>query len=447
VRILKSGYPRGDTIAAIATPPGEGGVAIIRISGPEAIAIANQIFSRDLEEIPSHTLRYGQIVDGEVVDQVLLTPMRGGRSYTGEETVEIHSHGGIIARQVLATVLAAGARAALPGEFTYRAFMNGKFDLSQAEAVQELIAAKNGYAMHSARQQLEGRLSRTVRGFQKQLSDLAAILEAWVDFPEEGLEFASMEEFLTSLRTVIGGMERLRDSFHEGRMIQEGVSLCLVGAPNVGKSSLMNALLEKDRAIVTDVAGTTRDLVEAPMQLGGLHIRLVDTAGIRESVEPIEREGIRRSREAMEEADLQILVLDASRPLTPEELQLAERVRGLIVWNKCDLAQPPTAPHGLAVSATARNGLDQLREQLQERIWRGGAPSQEELFITSARHQEALAGAIASLKQVAEGLQSVSPEFLCADLRAALDQLGQIVGTHVTEDILTSIFNNFCIGK
>ncbi len=318
-------YQPGETIAAIATPPGEGGVAVVRISGNDALSVAEKIFSGPVRAYKSHTAHFGKILgeNGEVIDEGLALVMLAPRCYTGEDTVEIHCHGGsLVTRRVLDAILKAGARAAQPGEFTFKAFINGKLDLAQAEAVQQLIGAKNDLALEMAEQQLQGKVSRQVLSFQKDLVDMAAILEAWVDFPEEDLEFATMEEVVIALSAVLRRMQHLASTFEDGKVASLGISLCLAGPPNVGKSSLMNALLGKERAIVTDIPGTTRDLLEEELKLGGLHFRLIDTAGIRDTDEVIEREGIRRSKDAMQKADLILLVLDASRPLCSQSLTL-----------------------------------------------------------------------------------------------------------------------------
>ncbi len=270
-------YQIGSTIAAIATPAGEGAISIVRISGPDAIALAKTFFSGPIESYQSHTAHMGRVLDeaGGILDQVLAIVFRAPRSYTGEDTVEIHCHGGsLVTKKVLQRVLAAGAKTALPGEFTFQAFMNRKLDLAQAEAVQQLIASRNDMARHAAGGHLAGTLSKLIRTFQIELTEIAAILEAWVDFPEEGLEFTSFEELIQSLESIEKRMQKLLDTFHDGRAIHEGLSLCLLGSPNVGKSSLMNALLGKERAIVTEIAGTTRDLLEEDLRLGSLHFRL-----------------------------------------------------------------------------------------------------------------------------------------------------------------------------
>jgi len=451
-------YRPGETVAAIATPPGEGGVAIIRISGKEALFVAAKVFSGPVFSYASHTAHYGQVLDsgGCRVDDALLLPMLGSRSFTGEDTVEIHCHGGsLITRRVLEVVLAAGARAALPGEFAFKAFMNGKIDLVQAEAIQELIAAKNERALDAAENRLQGAFSQKVGGFQKELTEIGAILEAWVDFPEEGLEFASMEELTARLEEALHRIEKLVRTFHDGKLIHEGISLCLSGAPNVGKSSLMNALLERERAIVSHLPGTTRDILEDQMRLGGLNFRLIDTAGIRISDELIEKEGIRRTREAMEKADLILLVLDAARGLTDEEKKLIEEAapeKTIAVWNKSDLphgALPGLPlPHALSVSAKERVGLEALCEKIDAVIWEKGPPSKEEVVVTNVRHKEALEEAAAACRRLIEGLQTgVSPEFVAFEMRTALLELGKILGADVTEDLLSAIFSKFCIGK
>ncbi|MDE3045340.1 MAG: tRNA uridine-5-carboxymethylaminomethyl(34) synthesis GTPase MnmE [Verrucomicrobiota bacterium] len=450
-------YQKGDTIAAVATPAGEGAIAVLRISGSKAFEVAEAIFSKPIREVRTHTAHYGNILSsgGEIIDSVLLLVMRGPRSYTGEDTVEISCHGGsLVTRRVLERVIKAGARPAQPGEFSLQAFLNGKLDLAQAEAVQQLIAAKSELALQSAEGQLAGALSKKVSGFQKELTDVAAILEAWVDFPEEGLEFAAFDELIERLGDVEARLQRLADTFHEGKLLHEGLTLCLLGSPNVGKSSLMNALLGKERAIVTDIAGTTRDVLEEEMRLSGLHFRLMDTAGIRETSEVVEREGIRRSHAAMQEADLILLLLDASRPLDANDRELLARVpreKTILVWNKIDLANPSETVSWepqVCISAREKKGLEALRAAIDGVIWKKGPPSKEEVAITKIRHRNALQSAIASVQNVRQGLKKrVSAEFVASDMRAALNELGTIIGTNVTEDILSSIFSQFCLGK
>lgn len=450
-------YEPGKTIAAIATPVGNGGVAIVRISGKEALNSAAKVFSGNIHSYKTHTAHYGQILDenGSRIDDVLVLVMLGKRSYTGEDTVEIHCHGGsLITRRVLEVVLKTGVQAATPGEFTFKAFMNGKIDLAQAEAVQEMIAAKNEKALNAATSQLEGSLSNKIIDFQQKLNSIAAILEAFVDFPEEGLEFISMEEMCDNLLEMIHQMEQLLNTFHNGKILHNGLSMCLIGSPNVGKSSLMNALLDKERAIVSEIPGTTRDTLEAEMLINGLNFKLVDTAGIRETSEVIEKEGIRRSTLAMKEADLILFVIDQSRPLLQDDLFLSKKVpaeKTIIILNKADLPRVQhnlTFPHIVSVSAKEKTGLNDLHKKIDEVIWVNGPPSKDEAVITNVRHKEALEHALHYLKLVLNGLQNdISPEFLSMDMRDALKSLGKIIGTNVTEDILSSIFSTFCIGK
>lgn len=455
--IHQSYYP-GETIAAIATPPGEGGVAMIRISGDQALQVASKIFSGSVFSYKSHTAHYGQILNAqrERIDDVLLLVMLGKRSYTGENTVEICCHGGsLITRRVLESVLAAGARAALPGEFTFKAFMNGKVDLAQAEAVQETICAKNEWALDAANKQLDGSLSEKISSFQQRLTQTAAILEAWVDFPEEGLEFATMDEICNDLEQICQEMEKLVSTFHDGKILHDGLSMCLIGSPNVGKSSLMNALLDKDRAIVSHVPGTTRDILEDSLRLNGLHFRLSDTAGIREADEIIEQEGIRRSKKAMQQADLILLVLDAHKGMDDQDRHLLSQVpqnKTIVIWNKVDLPYPELPavemPHVIRLSAKEKIGLEELRNKIDAVIWENGPPSKEEILITNIRHKEALVESIKATKCLIVGLQNgVSPEFLTLDMRQCLTELGKIIGSNITEDILSAIFSKFCIGK
>lgn len=451
-------YQPGETIAAVATPPGEGGVAIIRISGKEALKVAAKIFSGPVQSYQTHTLHYGQVLNslGEHVDDALLCVMLGKRSYTGEDTVEIHCHGGsLITRRVLDIVLQAGARAALPGEFTFKAFINGKIDLAQAEAVQELICAKNERALDAAEEQLKGSLSKKITSFQYELTQTAAILEAWVDFPEEGLEFATMEEICDQLENTCFQLQQLSDTFHDGRIVHEGISLCLIGSPNVGKSSLMNALLDKDRAIVSHIPGTTRDILEDHMRLNGLNFKLMDTAGIRSTTEVIEQEGIRRSKEAMQQANLILLVLDAAKGLDEQDIWLLEQMpadKAIVIWNKIDLPHEDlpilSMPHAVNLSAKQKVGIDLLRQKIDAVIWQQGPPSREEVLITNVRHKESIVKAIEACRLVIHGLKTnVSPEFLSIDMRQVLSELGKIIGTNISEDIISAIFSKFCIGK
>lgn len=451
-------YQPGETIAAIATPPGEGGVAIIRISGKEALNAAEKLFSGPVQSYKTHTVHFGTFYNlaKEPIDEVLVLVMRGKRSFTGEDTVEVHCHGGsLIARRVLEAVLESGVRAARPGEFSFKAFINGKIDLTQAEAIQELICAKNEKALDAAGNQLKGRLSEKISAFQMQLTEMTAILEAWIDFPEEGLEFITIQELGQRLTTICESMQKLLATFHDGKILHEGIALCLVGSPNVGKSSLMNALLDKERAIVSHIPGTTRDIVEDHLRLNGLNFKLVDTAGIRDAEDLIEREGIRRSKVAVSDADLILFVLDASKGITQEDAHLVDTLppeKCIVVWNKTDLPDAAFTqldfPHQVKLSAKTRQGLERLHEKIDTVVWQKGPPTREEIVITNVRHKEALTAAIVSCRAVIEGLQAgISPEFLASDMRQTLLELGKIIGVNVTEEILSSIFSQFCIGK
>ncbi len=446
------------TIAAIATPTGEGGIAIIRLSGSDAIAIADAIFSGNVCSYKTHTLHFGRILEThkEIIDEGMLTVMRSPHSYTGEDVVEIHCHGGsLVSKRVLQRVINAGAKTAEPGEFTFRAFMNGKLDLLQAEAVQELIMAKNELALSSANKQLHGKLSKKITSIKDALIDIAAILEAWVDFPEEGIEVASMEQIILQLLEVKEEIHKLLLSFDKGKIIHAGLSICLIGSPNVGKSSLMNAILSKDRAIVTNTPGTTRDIIEEELRLGGINFRLIDTAGIRQTDEEVEMEGIKRSKHAMSDADIILLVLDRSRSLSKDDLKLIDDVdvnKTIILWNKEDL---PMVTHRnlqfkymISISAKEGWGLDSLEKIIGELIWTHGPPSKEEVMITNIRHKEALDESASYLTQIIQGLEKgLSPEFLSFDIRQSLSCLGRIIGFEITEDVLAAIFSKFCIGK
>jgi tRNA modification GTPase len=459
VQSIHEGYVPGETIAAITTPPGEGAISVIRISGERAVQVADTLFSGKLTAYASHTLHYGQILgdQGEIVDDVVLGIMLAPRTYTGEDTIEISCHGGsIITRRALQRVLQCGARMARPGEFTLKAFLNGKIDLAQAEAVQELIAAKSELALDAASEQLHGRLSCQIQSFQKELIAIAAILEAWVDFPEEGIEFRSIEEVTADLEKIQQSMKSLLTSYHDGRRLHDGFSLALVGAPNVGKSSLMNAIVDRERAIVTPIAGTTRDTLEEEVMIRGLNFRVCDTAGIRETDEVIEREGVRRSYLEMERADLVLFVLDSSRALTTWErttLSQLPKEKTIIVWNKIDLTEGVAESESqslcsVSLSAKEKSGLPELFYAIDQMIWQGSPPSKEEIVITSLRHKEALREAVESCDRVIAGLGSgESPEFLTFDVRQTLRALGKIIGHDITEDLLSSIFSQFCIGK
>lgn len=435
-----------DTISAICTPPGEGGLAVLRISGPEALAIANKIFTGNVLSYISHTAHLGKIVskEGVVIDEVLLLVMHKGRSYTGEDTVEIMCHGSpLIAQKILARTFEEGAVAAGPGAFTARAFENGLIDLAQAEAVQTMIAAKNEAALKAATEQLEGRLSILIKEMQKSVCDVTAIIEAWVDYPEEGLEFASKDEIVEMLAQIIGKGEKLKETFHDGKRITSGISICLIGAPNAGKSSLMNHFLGHERAIVTDVAGTTRDLLTEDARILGHAIRLIDTAGLRHTDEAIEKEGIRRAEKTAEQSEIVIALYDVTKPFTKLNYDDA-----IVCFNKCDLAHETPPIDGIEISCKDGRGIDALKEAIAQKIKELTKRNDEDVILTQERHFADLSDALEMLAAAKEGLKTdQSPEFIVMDLRAALRSLNKIIGIDITEEILGSIFEKFCVGK
>jgi len=449
---------RKDTIAALATPPGMGGIAIIRVSGDQAIHSVNQLVHSDLTQQASHTIALNKLFasNDKLLDIALVLVMHPPRSFTGEETVEIHCHGGhLVAKNVLEALFATGVRPAEPGEFSLRAFLNGKIDLAQAEAIQDLISARNENALQVAEGHLEGRLSQKIKDLQQRATDLCALFEAWVDFPEEGLEFCSFDEAIAQVEDLASKVRELIKTYLNGKIIHDGLSICILGAPNVGKSSFMNTLLGKERAIVSSIAGTTRDFVEDDLYLNGLHCRLIDTAGIRETEEEIEYQGIERSQRAMERADIILALLDATRPDDPEMLAPLQKIpkdKSVIIWNKIDIRTKKLPdlyqPHIVHLSAKTGEGIDSLSTAIDRLIWRETPLSKNEIMITNLRHKKELELAMHALEKVAEGLRnSLSAEFIALEMKEALLSFGSILGTDITEDILDSIFSRFCIGK
>ncbi len=463
-----------DTIAAIATPIGEGGISVIRVSGAQAIQIASSIFQGrgSLAEAASHTAHLGKVLasDGSVVDEVVATVFVGPHSYTGENTVEMSCHGGIlVTRRILDQMLEHGARHAEPGEFTKRAFLNGRIDLSQAEAIADLIHARSSAAHRASILQLEGVLSGRIHTLRSKLVDLIGLLELELDFVEEDLEFVDKRELRHSVAHARDEADRLMKTFRLGRIYREGVKVAIVGPPNAGKSSLLNALLESNRAIVTDIPGTTRDTIEEGVVIGGVSFRLVDTAGIRETDNPVEREGIRRTAAEAENSDIVLLVLDGSKDADPSydeavcgfREKLKERAKtSIVALNKADLScvLPEEVPGNIGfststdctrISAKTGMGVDSLQKLLLSKALRDTQHSSEEgATVTSARHFEALKKAEESLLYSLKSLdQGESNEFVAVDLRNALDRLGEITGEVTTEEILNSIFSKFCVGK
>lgn len=459
MKFINDPYQKGETVAAIATAPGEAAIAIVRLCGDRALAIADEVFSARVSAFKSHSAHLGKIIDekGHTIDQALLIPMLGKRSFCGEDTVEFHCHGGnFIAKEVLSLLLRKGAKAAKPGEFSFKAFINQKMDLAQAEAIQEMIGAQNKQFLKSAEEQLEGRLSKQIANFQKSMTRISAMLNAWVDFPEEDLSFAPLKDVCQDLEEICRSMQELIASFEDGRLLREGAKICLLGSPNVGKSSLMNALLNKEKAIVTEIAGTTRDLIEDSLRLGQWQLQLCDTAGIRQASDIIEEEGIRRSKKAIEDADLILWVLDQSKGLEdPSLIEIIDPKKTLLVWNKIDQSKDSQIPNlqlqtlgQIAISVKEGTGIDDLQKLLLEILSRKVKVCEKDLVLTSFRHKLALEAALSSCKMLLEGCQKErSPEFLCEDARACLKELGKIIGKDIDEEVLHSIFSQFCIGK
>jgi tRNA modification GTPase len=459
-----------DTITAIATPPGQGGVAIIRVSGPEAETIARQVFvfAQPREHLRSHQLYFGRVIDpltGQLLDQGLLTLMRAPRSYTGEDVAELHCHGGgLLSRRVLAAVLSQGARLALPGEFTKRAFLNGRLDLSQAEAVLDLIQAKSEPGLQLAWEHLSGRLSEACSAMRERLLSLTAYVEAFLDFPEEDIPERVQAELEHDIATVAAEIAALCTTFAQGKVYREGLRTAIVGKPNVGKSSLLNLLAGTERAIVTAIPGTTRDVLEETIVIGGVPLIVWDTAGLRHTVDEVERIGVERTRAGVRGAELVLAVFDASQPLDGEDETVFFEVAGkqvIPVLNKVDLPVR-VYPEDLAgrlhsgppvcLSAKFGTGLESLEARIREMVLGATAVHGQDqtagVIVSRARHHDALAKAEQSLKQAQASLQKGLPlDLLAVDLRAALDHVGEITGHVTAEDILDQVFREFCIGK
>ena len=452
-----------DTIIAPATPPGEGGIGIVRLSGPSAEELLAAVFQGKVKpaEMASHRLYHGHLLnrDNQRVDEVLAVLMRAPRSYTGQDVVEVHCHGGIqIMRCVLDLFLEAGARIADPGEFTLRAFLNGRLDLAQAEAVIEVIRARSERASRVALDQLEGHLSRKIYRFSEQLKEALALLEAHIDFPDDEVGALDLSGLAAPMRELARDMSTLAGSFDVGRALREGISILILGRPNVGKSSLMNAILGESRAIVTEFAGTTRDTLEEQLVLAGFPVRLVDAAGVRDTDDPVEKEGVQRARDKAAAADLVLLVVDGSTPLTEEDalaLQLCRTEKTLLVINKsdqaqaCDLDRLTAFSRQVPVSAKYGLGLAELLAAIVDHLGKDTAlAGGEGIVITERRHRDALLRAVKALEAFQLSITgSVHLEFLAMELREALTALGQVTGETTPDEILEQIFSRFCIGK
>jgi tRNA modification GTPase len=466
-----------DTICAISTPPGFGGIGIVRISGTAAVGILDKIFEPKcgevVENLQSNRLYYGNVVNpdtGEKVDEALAVLMRGPKTYTREDVAEINCHGGPAAvKKTLELAVRGGARLAVPGEFTKRAFLNGRIDLTQAEAVMDIISASTELSLKAAVKQLSGGLKGKIDDVRASLAELLALTELSIDFPEEEVDYVPAEGLKDSGAVVREKLGALLLTYDEGRVLREGLKLAIAGAPNVGKSSLLNLLTKSDRAIVTEIPGTTRDTVEELINLGGVPVRVIDTAGIRESQCPVEREGIKRSKAAMEEADLVLLVLDGSREIEEQDktpLSFAEKKvdkenetknRVMVVINKADLPQKINLKvfgatffqkgSEVRLSAKTGEGLETLTSRIRELILGPGLERAPEAAI-NLRHKQALMTADAALIRFLDGCdKNLSPEFLALELREALDAVGEVVGRTAPEDVLNLIFSKFCIGK
>ena len=458
-----------ETIAAISTGMTNSGIGIVRISGEDALEIADRVYrgKEKLSDAKSHTIHYGYITDGvETVDEVLVMVMRAPRTFTGEDTAEINCHGGtFVLRRVLETVLKNGARAAEPGEFTRRAFLNGKMDLSQAESVIDVINSENEYALQSSISQLKGSVRNKITDIRNKIIHSTAFIESALDDPEH----ISVEGFGDTLREecerMIRELEKLIGSADNGRVMKEGINTVILGRPNAGKSSLLNVLAGHERAIVTDIAGTTRDILEEHIRLGNLSLNVIDTAGIRETEDVIEKIGVDRAREYAEHADLIIYVADASRELDEDDREILEMTRGkraVILLNKSDLETVVTeermreaagsvlgdGPKILSVSAKEEQGIRELEDTVKEMFLSGELSFNDQIYITNARQKSALIDAEKSLEKVVESIDAGMPEdFFSIDLMDAYEVLGNITGESVGEDLINEIFSKFCMGK
>ena len=455
-----------DTIAAVATAMAPSGIGIVRISGPGAVAVADRLYrgkkkEKRLENMKSHTIHYGWIVEQEqVLDEVLVMLMRGPHSYTGEDTVEIDCHGGVLAvKRVLEAAVHAGARLAEPGEFTKRAFLNGRIDLSQAEAVMDVISAKSEYALQSSVSQLQGSVSRAVKEIREKLLYEIAFIESALDDPEH----VSLDGYPERLKEIVRKekvrIEKLLKSADDGKLLQEGIKTVILGKPNAGKSSLLNLLVGEEKAIVTEIAGTTRDVLEEQITLGGISLRMLDTAGIRSTADKVEQIGVERAKEHAKDADLILYVVDASVPLDENDAQIMELLRGrktILLLNKSDLqtmipaeelTERVNAPV-LNISAREETGLEELETMIKEMFFQGEISFNDEVYITNLRQKQALKDALESLKLVENSIEAGMPEdFFSIDLMNAYERLGSMIGESVGEDLVNEIFSKFCTGK
>ncbi|NTV90335.1 MAG: tRNA uridine-5-carboxymethylaminomethyl(34) synthesis GTPase MnmE [Clostridiales bacterium] len=455
-----------DTIAAISTPHGVGGIGIIRISGSEAFKIAGELFygKYKFPDIKSHTINHGWIINpytGVKVDEVLVSKMGRPNSFTREDVVEINCHGGtVVLMDILSLVIKAGARAAEPGEFTKRAFLNGRLDLSQAEAVIDLINAKTSEGSQAAAGQLEGKLSKLLSGIRKRLIGLIAHIEVTVDYPEHDIEEITGKKVFEESSGIITELEAAAESFSRGRILREGIRVVIIGKPNVGKSSLLNELAGKSRAIVTEIPGTTRDIIEEYVSIKGIPVNIFDTAGIRETDDPIEKIGVERAKAALEGADLVIMVLDASRSMEAEDAAIIEKLSGrkvLYLLNKMDIAGQEgideimkrlSGGKVMNVSALMGTGILELENEIAGMFMQGKISMNNEVLITNARHKNLVDKATDCLKEACSAYEAGMPlDCITIDIKNAAEYLGEITGESVSEDVVNEIFERFCIGK
>lgn len=454
------------TIAAISTAMSASGIGIVRISGEDAMNVIARIYRskngrKNIKEVKTHTIHYGYIYDGdETVDEVLVMVMRGPKTYTGEDTVEIDCHGGVYAmKRVLETVLKNGAQVAEPGEFTKRAFLNGRLDLSQAEAVMDVIQAKSEVALKSSVQQLKGSVLRAVKEIRGKLLQHIAYIETALDDPEHFNLEGYPQELLEVAEEQKKKVQKLLSSADDGKMIQEGIRTVILGKPNAGKSSLLNFLVGEDRAIVTEIAGTTRDTLEEYISLHGISLRIIDTAGIRETEDVVEKIGVEKARQMAEKADLILYVVDSSQPLDENDQEIMELLRGrksIVIYNKTDLAsavdmgslKEKTGSQVIPVSVVEETGVEELEKAIREMFFQGEISFDDEVYITNARHKAALEEAEKSLEMVTESIEAGMPEdFFSIDLMGAYEALGRILGESLGEDLVNEIFSKFCVGK
>lgn len=452
-----------DTIAAIATAAGNSGIGIIRVSGEDSIEIVDKIFKSNssLKKAKSHTVHYGHIVDGNnVIDQVIIVLMKNPRSYTGEDTVEINCHGGmLIIQKVLALVIQNGARVAEPGEFTKRAFLNGKIDLSQAEAVMDLIHSKNEFALKSSMEQLRGGISNEIKEIRSDILYHIAFIESALDDPEHISLDGYNEQIKEMLEKNIQRIKKLINSFDNGRIMKEGIKTAILGKPNAGKSSLLNLLLGEDRAIVTDIEGTTRDILQESINFNGLNLNIIDTAGIRNTEDVVEQIGVNKAKDVAKESDLIIFVADGSKEIDENDKEIIEIIKqkpAIIIVNKSDIEikidiekiEKLSGRKAIVFSAKNGQGLDLLENEIREMFYSGKVNYNDEVYITNTRHKEALNNAYESLLQVKGSIDAGMPEdFYSIDLMDAYSSLGFIIGESVEDDLVNEIFSKFCMGK